>query len=111
MYGADGEDKPCSAIGDLPVVYLDPNGERRRMIVRDVRCVPGFACDMLSTGQLWDQCKLDVRFGRVNAFVLDGPDGEFRIPFERGDDLLFRWRVRAVGRAYGKQVDLSLIHI
>ena len=111
MYGADGNDKPCTVIGDLPVVYLDPNGERRRIIVRDVRCVPDFACDMLSTGQMWDQSNMDVRFGRINAFILGGQNGsgELRIPFERSDDLLFRWRVRAVGRDYGKQADVPCL--
>eukprot|EP00966_Prymnesium_polylepis_P093202 2157691-Prymnesium_polylepis.1 len=48
MYGANGVDKPCSAIGDLPVVYLNAAGERRRVVVRNVRCVPEFTLPMLS---------------------------------------------------------------
>ena len=70
MYGADGEEKPCTVLGDLPVAYINTTGERRRTIVRNVRCVPEFHCSMLSVGQLWDDSQVDAIFRDVKCLVL-----------------------------------------
>ena len=97
MFGADGVDKPCSVIGDLPVVYLNAAGERRRVVVRNARCVPEFTLPMLSVGQLWEDSGVDTIFSNKRCFVLpnkagDGKGGEDQyIPFNRCTDGLYRW--------------------
>ena len=108
MYGADGVDKPCSVIGDLPVVYLNATGERRRVIVRNVRCVPEFTLPMLSVGQLWEDSEVDTIFRNTRSFVLPNKAGgsessaDLYIPFDRCADGLYRWEIAAVGKAYSK---------
>ena len=75
MFGTDGVDKPCSVIGDLPVVYLNAAGERRRVVVRNVRCVPEFMLPMLSVGQLWEHSGVDTIFNGKRCFVLPNKAG------------------------------------
>eukprot|EP00966_Prymnesium_polylepis_P152967 3533766-Prymnesium_polylepis.1 len=45
-----------------PVVYLNATGERRRVVIRNVRCVPEFTLPMLSVGQLWEDNEVDTVF-------------------------------------------------
>eukprot|EP00966_Prymnesium_polylepis_P198607 4602932-Prymnesium_polylepis.1 len=108
MYGADGVDKPCSVIGDLPLVYLNAAGERRRVVIRNVRCVPEFTLPMLSVGQLWEDSEVDTIFRNTRCFLLpdkaNGDKGrdDLYIPFDRCADGLYRWEVAAMGKAYAK---------
>eukprot|EP00966_Prymnesium_polylepis_P095639 2215907-Prymnesium_polylepis.1 len=104
MYGADGVDRPCSVIGDSPVVYLDSAGERRRTTICNVRCVPEFTCSMLSVAHLWEDSGVDTIFRNTRCFVVPTPGEKHSdyIPFDRGTDGLFRWEIAAVGRSFSK---------
>ena len=49
MTGIDGVPCGVSFIGDLPIYAKDHHGKIRRVVIRDVRCVPAFTHTLIST--------------------------------------------------------------
>ena len=89
MAGTDGKAKPCTLIGDLPIVARDRQGVWRKLLLRNVRCVPAFKETLVSVDQLWEDSRVDTVFNDVRCIVLpangDGPDID--IPFARRENL------------------------
>ncbi len=52
MEGIDGIECQVTCIGDLPVLASDKSGKRRKILLRDVRCVPAFTDTFLA----FEQC-------------------------------------------------------
>ena len=51
MAGIDGKPQRVKCIGDLPALARDSSGMWRRIIIRDVRCVPSFTDTLISVDQ------------------------------------------------------------
>lgn len=103
MFGADGVECGCSCIGDLPVVALNREGERCSSLVRNVRCVPGFVCPMLSVRQLWRDSQVDTVFRDTCSLIVPTHKGIEHLPFRLADDCLYRWDVLTPGRMVGRE--------
>ena len=71
----------------MPVVAMDTHGNRRRLILRNVRLVPDFKYTLLSVRQLWREQRIDARFGDTNALVVSTAAGEVSIPFSSSEGL------------------------
>ena len=53
MSGIDGKPQRVKCIGDLPALARDHGGTWRRILIRNVRCVPSFTDTLLSVDQFW----------------------------------------------------------
>ena len=78
---ADGLQYKATLIGGMPVLAMDSQHQRRRLVFRNVRLVPDFQYTLLSVRQLWHEQRIDARFADVNALVVKSPGGDVHIPF------------------------------
>ncbi|KAL3913473.1 MAG: hypothetical protein SGPRY_007965 [Prymnesium sp.] len=97
MYGADGIECACIALGDLPIVATDSSGKRVYTLISNVRCVPDFICPLLSVRQLWKDTRIDSIFRDENMLIVPGDPEPTIFPFSEAEDLLYRWEVQALG--------------
>ena len=70
MVAADGSKHRVTLIGDLPLVVRDRKGKLRRVILRNVRCVPSFTETLVSVDQLWEDASIEARFAGVCAIFV-----------------------------------------
>ena len=99
MVGIDGNSCNVVGIGDLPIIANDSAGERHKLLIQGVRCVPQFTDTLLSVDQFWQDSNVEVRFAGYNHVRLPKSDEGPRLhfPFER-DEGLFQWRAMAINR-------------
>lgn len=65
MVAADGSRHRISHIGDMPLAARDRKGHMRRIILRNVRCVPSFTDTLISVDQLWEDSSVEARFANI----------------------------------------------
>ena len=65
----------------MPVIVKDTSGRRLRLVLRNVRLVPGFKYTLLSVRQLWNEQRISSQFDDTNSLVINTVDGVVRIPF------------------------------
>ena len=76
---ADGKESKCIAIGDMPVLAKDSNGEICRFVLNNVRLVPDFKYTLISVDQIWREQKINSLFADSKQLVL--ADGTI-VPFD-----------------------------
>ena len=94
MVAADGSRHRITFIGDLPLVARDRKGHFRRILLRNVRCVPSFTDTLISVDQLWEDSNVEARFAGTCAICLPTQAGHcaLDLPFQRREGL-FQWPV------------------
>ena len=94
MAGIDGKPQRVKCIGDLPAVVRDSLGMWRRVVIRDVRCVPSFTDTLLSVDQFWEDGNVNCIFADVRCIHVpgEGVQEAMDLPFARKDNL-YRWAV------------------
>ena len=70
------------AIGDMPVLVRDRRGRLCRLVIRNVRCVPGFRYTLLSVRQMWNEQSISTLFDDINELRLPQASGGQRFPFD-----------------------------
>ena len=92
MTGIDGKPQKVTCIGDLPALSRDHLGVWRRIIIRNVRCVPTFGETLISVDQFWQDSQVDTIFNSTRCIVVPGRGDEapLDLPFVR-KELLFKW--------------------
>ena len=94
MSGIDGIKRRVRLIGDMPVVARDSKGQLRRLLIRNVRCVPEFTETLISVDRLWLDAGSETRFAnRRKVYVPAGSGKTHAFPFDRGQDGLYVWSV------------------
>ena len=72
----------------MPVLCRLNDGTIGQLTIRNVRCIPTFAYTLLSVAQLWEEQRIDARFGDTKALLLPStgfaPFNKKRISFEKG---------------------------
>jgi hypothetical protein len=94
--GIDGKSNKCSCIGDLPITAIDSIGQKRKITIKNVRCLPSSELTAISVEQLWRENNVDSIFANRNCLLL--PNGT-KFAFTRSNGL-FVWNVN-----YLKQTD------
>ena len=86
-------------IGDLPAFARDSTGFWRRIIIRNVRCVPSFTDTLISVDQFWEESKVNCIFNDVRCIHVPGGGdlSSMDLPFVRLDNL-YRWAIVPVNR-------------
>ena len=94
MAGIDGKPQRVKCIGDLPAVVRDSLGMWRRVVIRDVRCVPSFTDTLLSVDQFWEDGNVNCIFCDVRCIHVpgEGVQEAMDLPFARKDNL-YRWAI------------------
>ena len=89
MSGIDGKPQRVKCIGDLPALARDHNGVWRRILIRNVRCVPSFTDTLISVDQLWQDSSVDCVFNSVRCIHVpgEGTASALDLPFVRKDHL------------------------
>ena len=89
MSGIDGKAQRVKCIGDLPALARDHNGTWRRIIIRNVRCVPTFTDTLLSVDQFWEDSNVDCVFNSARCIHVpsEGTEPSLDLPFTRKDHL------------------------
>ena len=99
MTGVDGKPQRVTCIGDMPIMAKDLQGVWRKLILRNVRCVPTFRETLISVDQLWEDSKVDTVFNSVRCVTLpagvEGPAMD--LPFFRQNHL-YQWTILPVKR-------------
>lgn len=92
MTGIDGKPQKVTCIGDLPALTRDHLGVWRRIIIKNVRCVPTFSDTLISVDQFWEDSQVDVIFNSTRCLAVPGKGDEppLDIPFERKEKL-YKW--------------------
>jgi hypothetical protein len=92
MTGIDGKPQKVTCIGDLPALTRDHLGVWRRVIIRNVRCVPTFSDTLISVDQFWQDSQVDTIFNSTRCLAVPGKGDEppLDIPFERRENL-YKW--------------------
>ena len=92
MTGIDGKPQKVTCIGDLPALSRDHLGVWRRIIIRNVRCVPTFGETLISVDQFWQDSQVDTIFNSTRCIVVPsrGDEAPLDLPFVR-KELLFKW--------------------
>ena len=100
MIAADGSRHRITIIGDLPLMVRDRNRKLRRVILRNVRCVPTFTDTLVSVDQLWEDARIEARFAGTCAICIPTQAGHcaMELPFQRREGL-FQWAVLPTRRA------------
>ena len=90
MAGIDGKARKVKCIGDLPALVRDHSGAWRRVLVRNVRCVPTFTDTLLSVEQFWQDSEVDCVFNSVRCIHVPaaGTSPSLDIPFVRKDQTI-----------------------
>ena len=109
MAGIDGKPQRVKCIGDLPALARDSSGVWRRIIIRDVRCVPSFTDTLISVDQFWEESKVNCIFADVRCIHVPGSGVQegLDLPFARKDNL-YRWAVIPANRR-GDLANSSLV--
>ena len=70
-------------------------GKCKRVLIRDVRCVPGWTDTLVSVDRLREDCHAEARFAGRNHITVSatGSSKRQRFKFDRDPDGLFIWRV------------------
>jgi hypothetical protein len=76
MSGIKGSPSKVLCVGDLPVVATDSHGRKRRVLIKNVRCVPDFTETLISVDMLWEDCKAEARFANHRAILAQLPDSK-----------------------------------
>ena len=99
MTGIDGEPQQVKCIGDLPALVRDSSGIWRRIVLRDVRCVPSFTDTLISVDQFWEESKVNCVFNDTRCIHVpgEGVQESMDLPFSRKDNL-YRWALIPVNR-------------
>ena len=99
MTGIDGKPQRVKCIGDLPAFVRDNTGLWRRVIIRNVRCVPTFTDTLISVDQFWEESKVNCVFNDVRCIHVPGGGDQdsMDLPFARMDNL-YRWAIVPVNR-------------
>ena len=89
MSGIDGKPQQVKCIGDLPALVRDSSGIWRRVIIRDVRCVPSFTDTLISVDQFWEESKVNCVFNDIRCIHVpgEGVQDALDLPFMRKDKL------------------------
>ena len=92
MSGIDGKPQQVKCIGDLPALVRDSSGIWRRVIIRDVCCVPSFTDTLISVDQFWEESKVNCVFNDIRCIHVpgEGVQDALDLPFVRKDKL-YRW--------------------
>ena len=92
MTGIDGKPQKVTCIGDLPALTRDHLGVWRRIVIRNVRCVPTFSDTLISVDQFWQDSQVDTIFNSTRCLAVPGKGEEppLDIPFERRENL-YKW--------------------
>ena len=99
--GVTGGDCKITCIGDLPALARDHKGTLRKIIIRNVRCVPAFEDSLISVKQIFKESGANAEFADkccVTIRQTKGDRGKQRnlsFPFIDGDDDLYEWSVFA----------------
>jgi hypothetical protein len=106
---AHGKPAKSTVIGDMPVVVCVDSGEKVKIVIRNVRCVPDFTYTLLSVTQLWEEQKIDARFADTKALVLPSSADGRRVPYASEKKLPTIRMVSAVapGLAYSRHLALA----
>ena len=99
MAGIDGKPQRVKCIGDLPALVRDSTGMWRRVLIRDVRCVPSFTDTLISVDQFWEDSKVNCIFNDARCIHVPGEGAQeaMDLPFARKDNL-YRWAVIPTNR-------------
>ena len=91
---ADGSRHRVTCVGDLPIICRDRQGKMRRALIKDVRCIPTFEETLISVDQLWENSRVETKFGATKAICLPTVAGHcsMELPFSRHEGL-FQWAV------------------
>ena len=94
MSGIDGKPQRVKCIGDLPAFVRDSTGFWRRILIRNVRCVPSFTDTLISVDQFWEESKVNCVFNDVRCIHVPGggDQASMDLPFSRKDNL-YRWAI------------------
>ena len=94
MTGIDGKPQSVTCIGDLPALTRDHLGTWKRIIIRNVRCVPTFSDTLISVDQFWQDSKVDTLFNstRCLAVPASGEEPSLDLPFDRKENL-YKWAI------------------
>jgi len=97
--GIDGKPQRVKCIGDLPACVRDNTGFWRRVIIRNVRCVPTFTDTLISVDQFWEESKVNCVFNDARCIHVPGggDQASMDLPFARMDNL-YRWAIVPVNR-------------
>ena len=100
MIAADGSRHRITMIGDLPLMVRDRHRKLRRVILRNVRCVPTFTDTLVSVDQLWEDASIEARFAGTCAICVPTQAGHcaMELPFQRREGL-FQWAVLPTRRS------------
>ena len=100
MIAANGSRHRITLIGDLPLLVRSRDGKLRRVILRNVRCVPTFTDTLVSVDQLWEDAGIEARFAGTCAICVPTQAGHcaMDLPFTRREGL-FQWAVLPTKRA------------
>ena len=92
MTGIDGKPQTVTCIGDLPALTRDHLGVWRRIVIKNVRCVPTFSDTLISVDQFWQDSQVDTIFNSTRCIAIPGKgeDPPLDIPFERKEHL-YKW--------------------
>ena len=92
--GIDGIPKRAKCIGDLPITATDKDGNKRNILIRNVRCVPSFTDTLISIDELFEQTGSEVRFANHRKIYVPTKGGKRVIfPFHQAPDRLYIWDV------------------
>ena len=94
---ATGVITTADCVGDMPVFVRCKDGAFKRVVFRNVRCVPGFAFTLISVTQLWEEQRVDSLFADVRALRLPEGDGGSLVPYLPDVKLPTLHMVSAVG--------------
>ena len=99
MTGIDGKPQSVTCIGDLPALTRDHLGTWKRIIIRNVRCVPTFSDTLISVDQFWQDSKVDTLFNstRCLAVPASGEEPSLDLPFDRKENL-YKWAILPTNR-------------
>ena len=101
MSGIEGTKRKVKCVGDLPIVATDHRGKARELLIRGVRCVPGFTETLISVDRLWCDSQAEVRFAdHRKIYVKDRKGRQHSFSFHRAPDRLYTWDVIGSRRAF-----------
>jgi hypothetical protein len=83
---------PRQSLDSQATLTRDHLGVWRRIVIKNVRCVPTFSDTLISVDQFWQDSQVDTIFNSTRCIAIPGKgeDPPLDIPFERKEHL-YKW--------------------
>ena len=82
MSGVVGEDCEVTCIGDMPLIAYDQHGRLRKVLIKNVRCVPEFEDSLISVKQIWKESRAHAEFADILRISIRGKKRVAAFPFQ-----------------------------